>query len=175
MTHKANVGEKDHLGAFVNNRKGFTLIEIIVVLIILGVLAAFALPNLFGWVAKSKVSEALVILRNNNSQIAACVQAHEAEEHLCSQTFAGNQFAYGFATVQGQGFRVYIPTSAPSPDPVNGSPNWIQATCWRTSCNLIGGLGGILQCPDCIAITHSYNGGNPTDTCSSTGTYKGIC
>ena len=59
-----------------NNKNGFTLIEIIVVLIIVGILATIALPSLFANVAKSRVAEGLAGLSTYKSQTEGCVQAH---------------------------------------------------------------------------------------------------
>jgi type IV pilus assembly protein PilA len=68
-----------------NNRKnkaeeGFTLIELLVVVIIIGVLAAIALPSLLGQVNKAKQSEA----RNNVGAINRAQQAF----YLEAQTFS---------------------------------------------------------------------------------------
>ncbi|MBO4707611.1 MAG: prepilin-type N-terminal cleavage/methylation domain-containing protein [Elusimicrobiaceae bacterium] len=49
------------------NKKGFTLVELLVVIMIVGVLTAVALPQYFKAVEKSKCSEAVTILRDISS------------------------------------------------------------------------------------------------------------
>ena len=58
-----------------NGEKGFTLIELLVVVIIIGVLAAVALPNLLGQVAKGRQAEA----KNNLGAINRAQQAERLE------------------------------------------------------------------------------------------------
>jgi len=63
-----------------NGNKGFTLIELLVVVIIIGVLAAIALPNLLGQVAKGRQAEA----RTNLGVINRAQQVNRLE----NSTFA---------------------------------------------------------------------------------------
>ena len=62
-----------------NNREGFTLIELLVVVLIIGILAAIALPQYEKSVEKSRVSEALIVLN-----------AIKKNRELCRLEFGNN-------------------------------------------------------------------------------------
>jgi type IV pilus assembly protein PilA len=64
-----------------NGNKGFTLIELLVVVIIIGVLAAIALPNLLGQVAKGRQAEA----RTNLGAINRAQQVNRVETGTFAQ------------------------------------------------------------------------------------------
>ena len=65
-----------------NGEEGFTLIELLVVVIIIGVLAAVALPNLLNQVGKARETE----LKNAAGTVNRSQQAY----HFERQVFADN-------------------------------------------------------------------------------------
>ena len=58
------------------NNKGFTLIELLVVVLIIGILAAIALPQYFKAVARSRASEAMMITKNVKDAAERFALAH---------------------------------------------------------------------------------------------------
>lgn len=61
-----------------NNKKGFTLIELLVVVIIVGVLAAVALPNLVAQVGKARETE----MKNALGTVARAQMAYHWEQQV---------------------------------------------------------------------------------------------
>ena len=80
-------------------QKGFTLIEIMVVVAIIGILAKIALPAYADYVKKGKAAEATSNLADMRVKMEQCFQdtrdyTNAACDAFCSPTTAGKYFTY---------------------------------------------------------------------------------
>lgn len=85
------------------NKRGFTLIEITVVLIIVGILTVIALPNVFFWINQSRSAEAFQVMEGMKAQLVPCLRAHVGNEGICLQSISGfNGTVSTFGGLDGQ-------------------------------------------------------------------------
>ena len=112
------------------NEKGFTLVELMIVVVIIGILASIAIPKFSSLISKTKVSEAKVMLRQiinletsyyqNESTYFAFIEGADADEIGFTQPDVNTRrFEYKFDIVGAAPFAASIATATENQD-VNG-------------------------------------------------------
>ena len=137
-----------------NEEKGFTLIELLVVILIIGILAAIALPAFLGQQTKGQDAEAKSNARNLESQIESCF----ANTQDYSQCQANADGTIGSST---------DPTGLPiGTNPGQVTTSGLAQNSYTITAVSKAGAG------DTFTITKT-NGGAAIRTCSQHG--KGAC
>ena len=81
---------KDHSSLSSSSHSGFTLIELMIVIAIIGILAAIALPNYMSYVGRTQTMEGFVVSDGLRSEIAAWVWEYKAFPDAATVAATGN-------------------------------------------------------------------------------------
>ena len=121
------------------NRKGFTLIELLIVVVIIGILAAIAIPKF----ANTKEKAYLATMKSDLRNLATAQEGYFADAKTYFSGTASNDGA-GTTVSLGGG---YVPSSGVTVTVATGTGGWsatanMATTVTSKTCNIFVGMAG---------------------------------
>lgn len=139
--------------------RGFTLIELMIVVAIIGILAAIALPAYQNYTAKAKFAEMVMALAPVKTSLAVCAQT-------------GNCIVSGaFGSGSGSGPNIAIAGSLGN---VTISAPGVNTTLLNAAATTISPTAGASTTITLVPMNTATNGIGVNDTVNLTGTYNNI-
>ncbi len=87
-----------------NSQRGFTLIELMIVVAVIGVLASIALPAYQDYTARAKVSEIVMVASSARTCVTENVQSNSFNQlNTCGEDFVSTKYATGLTINSGTG------------------------------------------------------------------------
>ena len=166
-----------------NNQSGFTLVEIIIVVVILGVLASLVLPRVVGQIGRARSAEAVNEMGPVFRAVDACMQGRPmATGALATTSVAACD---SFAEI---GVTAPVPLNAATPGPASFSYVWTTASpagagapaagsvTITLTATLVPQAGGAAAAPfDTIAFTYdALTGAIPAANKATNGIFGGL-
>ena len=154
-----------------NDQKGFSLVELLVVVIIIAIVAAIAIPSLLASRRAANEASAISSLRTVHSAQATYFATTGAnltytglatlgtEGLIDTVLAAGAKSDYNFTAVVGTPTSVYCATAAPTSIGITGTGNRAFAV---SQPGVIFGVAGIAP-PTCTSTTGVITGGSPIE------------
>lgn len=151
-----------YLGKKKKQDEGFTLIELLVVIIIIGILAAIALPSLLGQVAKAKQAEA----KNNTGAINRAQQAYYLEWQCFTTSLT--DLGVGIKTLTENYQYTMLPSTAGSTCPTTiSSIAQARKPALRTYVGIVGTTTGNTETSEPLTIAFACESLKPTTVAPS--------